>query len=137
MILASGCFDGLHAGHVAYLRAAMKLCDFNEDLVVAVAPDAYIQAEKMRPPIWTQAQRHLVLSVMRGIDLVVFHGEHGAADVIDRLRPRIFVKGRDWQGYMPSSIRAACERTGTEIVLVDSGITQHSSDHAVSALLTP
>lgn len=137
MILCSGCFDGLHAGHVAYLRAAMKLCEFGEDLVVAVAPDAYITASKGRAPTWTQRQRYEVLSVMRGVDLVVFHGEHGAADVIDRLRPRIFVKGQDWQNQIPMDIRLACERTGTEIVLVDSGITQHSSDHAVSALLTP
>lgn len=127
MILASGCFDGLHIGHVRYLQAAARLNPC-ERLVVAVASDRYMCAKKQRYPIWAELDRATVVAGLSCVSRAVLHGEDGAADVILDLKPDIFVKGIDWEHGIPLDVRAACETVGAQIVIVDSGIARHTSD---------
>lgn len=131
MILASGCFDGLHAGHVAYIEEAARLCDTGEQLAVAVASDDYIHLMKGHAPKWAIDARMAVILSLSAVDVVVAHGLSGAADAIHVVRPRVFVKGIDWEGKLPVDVQNACDEVGCEIVFVDSGITLHTSDHAV------
>jgi cytidyltransferase-like protein len=127
MILTSGAFDGLHAGHVRYLNAAKALCADNEVLVCAVAPDAYIEHAKLRKPYWPQRDRMTTLEALESVDAVIPQQSTSASLVIRQLRPRIFVKGPDWDGKLPEAILMACEEVGTQIVFVDTnGI--HVSD---------
>lgn len=129
MILASGCFDGLHAGHVDYLEAAKVLCEHEEVLVVAVAPDAYIRDAKARQPYWTQAERQRVVAALTVVDAALPQIYPTPASMIRDLKPRIFVKGMDWQDRLPEEVTLACHRTGTVIAFVQTPGTHTSDAH--------
>ena len=118
MVLCSGCFDGLHAGHVRYLKAAADLRRDGESVAVALASDLYFIVNKSRTSRWTVEDRALVLRSINMVDQVFIHNEYGAADTILQLRPRLFVKGTDWEGRMCPDVIAACEEAGTEMCFV-------------------
>lgn len=124
MILASGCFDGIHAGHVAYLAAARVLCARGEELWVAVAPDDYIRTMKSREPYWPASDRLFALAAVHGVDRVVIG--HLAA-VTCRSKPRIVVKGVEWAPSLPAAVVDACRDVGAEIVYVPTG-GRHTSE---------
>ena len=134
MILCSGCFDGLHAGHVRYLQAAydrrvesLPHHYGGEGLVVALASDAYIRRVKRREPRWSYAERMETLLALVMVDEVVEHSEVGVADVILATRPRVFVKGHDWMGGLRDDVRDACEAVGAQIVFVNTP-AKHTSE---------
>ena len=129
MILCSGCFDGLHAGHVAYLEAARRDGHLT---VVAVAPDEYIRRVKGRDPRYTLADRLRVIRALACVDAALPHGADGAANTIRSQRPYEFVKGADWAGRLPADILAAAKAVGCRITIVASDVTLHTSD-ALSA----
>lgn len=131
MVLTSGCFDGVHAGHVLYLEAAKALCTEDETLVCAVAPDSYIQSAKGRKPYWTQADRVRTVSALECVDAVIPQASRSVAQLIRDYLPRLFVKGPDWVGKLPEDVQLACEQVGTVIGFVDSEHT-HTSDLQVA-----
>ena len=115
MILASGCFDGLHAGHVRYLHAAQRL-DPSLPLWVTIVPDAYIRATKQREPHWPQADRAFTVSRLKGVAHVISQApDETVPDVIRRLAPTYFVKGPEWDGALDREHLAACVEAGTTI----------------------
>jgi len=116
VILASGAFDGLHAGHVAYLKAASEVSA--DELVVAIAPNLYIRNQKHREPRWQQDERAETVAAIRYVDRVVTHPELSIAETITRLRPRVVVKGIDWSGKLPMDVTAACVKVGARVVFV-------------------
>ena len=118
MILASGAFDGLHSGHVAYLIAAAALAD--AELVVAIAPNLYIRACKSREPRWDAQERADTVAALRVVDRVVTHPELSIAETIRRLRPRYVVKGCDWSSKLPADVVAACVEVGALVRFVDA-----------------
>jgi cytidyltransferase-like protein len=126
MILCSGAFDGLHAGHIGYLREAHALRERGEQVVVLVAPDDYILRIKGRRPIWSQGARYHAVKAYA--DEVALHHPSGIALDVEFFRPRILVKGNDWQGHLPPEILAACQTVGTAIAYVDSGSSLHTSE---------
>ena len=113
MILASGCFDGLHAGHVRYLQAAAEM---GQPLIVAVAPDAYIVQAKHRKPYWTQVDRALTVKALAMVDSVYVQTTFTAAEAIRELKPAVFVKGMDWMGKLPPDVVVACSQVGARVV---------------------
>ena len=119
MILCSGAFDGLHAGHVRYLKAAACLKQPNEELKVAVAPPDYIQQAKGRTEYWHQGDRCETVAAVTGVDLAfVYFEADSVAEVIRGLKPRVFVKGMDWAGQLPADVIGACADVGCQIVYV-------------------
>lgn len=129
MILCSGCFDGLHAGHVAYLEAVYQLRDMHEPVIVAVASDDYIRVHKRREPTWPQAERMRVVQAVRYVSGVVGHGEMGANVPILDLEPRLFVKGPDWDRRGISTLIVdACRAVGCQLTFVKHDVSAHTSD---------
>lgn len=120
MILCSGAFDGLHAGHVRYLEAAKALCEPDELLVCAVAPDAYIQTVKGRAPSWPQAQRLATVKCLMMVDGTIRQESLTVAPVIRTHLPRLLVKGPDWKDRLPDEVHRACADVGTTIAFVDT-----------------
>ena len=119
MILCSGCFDGLHAGHVAYLEAADRFRLPDERLMVAVAPDSYIRTQKGREPFWPQLERGYAVEAIDYVDAVVLHDAPSVAEVIRLYRPRVFVKGSDWtETTLPLDVQEACVTAGCAVEFV-------------------
>ena len=90
----NGCFDILHAGHVAFLRAARAQGDL---LVVGLNSDASITAIKGPDrPVNHEADRVMVLSELQSVDYVVVFGEDTPLLLIEAIKPAVLVKGADY-----------------------------------------
>lgn len=95
VVFTNGCFDLLHAGHVAYLEEARKLGD---RLIVAVNADASVSRLKgPSRPINALARRMRVLAGLQSVDWVVPFEEDTPAEIIAQLVPDILVKGGDYK----------------------------------------
>ena len=94
LVMTNGCFDLLHAGHVAYLAAARALGDA---LLVGLNADATV-SELKGPgrPLAGHADRAAVLLALRSVDAVVIFDEPTAGPLLAELRPAIYVKGGDY-----------------------------------------
>ncbi|HAW95782.1 MAG: bifunctional heptose 7-phosphate kinase/heptose 1-phosphate adenyltransferase [Phycisphaerae bacterium] len=95
IVLTNGCFDVIHAGHVAYLRDARREGDV---LVVGVNSDAQVRALKGESrPIFNQVERVEILGELKCVDYLVIFEEHTAHDLIRAVMPDIYVKGGDYE----------------------------------------
>jgi D-beta-D-heptose 7-phosphate kinase/D-beta-D-heptose 1-phosphate adenosyltransferase len=105
IVFTNGCFDVLHAGHVAYLAEAKQLGDV---LVVAINTDEQVRIQKGEGrPIFSEPDRAEVLSALECVDYVTVFGEPTPHEILDRVKPDVLVKGGD---YAPSEV------VGREIV---------------------
>ena len=94
VVLANGCFDILHVGHVRYLEDARKLGDA---LVVAINSDRSVRDLKgPGRPILKEDERVALVSALRCVDHVVVFDERDVSRVLDVLRPSIHAKGTDY-----------------------------------------
>lgn len=127
VVLANGCFDWLHVGHVRYLREARRLGDC---LVVAVNADASVRALKGPPrPLMHQQERAEILAALSCVDYVLVFEELNVERVLRTLQPHIHCKGTDY------SEQTVPER---EVVLSYGGriaITGDPKDHSTRSLL--
>ncbi|MFM9270360.1 bifunctional D-glycero-beta-D-manno-heptose-7-phosphate kinase/D-glycero-beta-D-manno-heptose 1-phosphate adenylyltransferase HldE [Halomonas elongata] len=95
VVMTNGCFDILHAGHVAYLEHARQLGD---RLIVAVNDDASIARLKgASRPINPLARRMQVLAGLGAVDWVVPFAEDTPQRLIEAVLPDVLVKGGDYQ----------------------------------------
>ncbi len=94
VVFTNGCFDLLHAGHVALLAEARAAGD---SLVVGVNVDATVRELKgPGRPIAPAAERAEILAALRCVDLVVLFDEPTPRELIVALRPDVLVKGGDY-----------------------------------------
>jgi D-glycero-beta-D-manno-heptose 1-phosphate adenylyltransferase len=108
VVLANGCFDLLHVGHIRYLAAARALGDV---LFVGLNSDASVTRLKgPGRPVIPATERLEMLAAFRAVDhIVVFDGET-ANDLVARLRPDVHAKGTDYsEATVPEreAVRAA------------------------------
>lgn len=93
VVMTNGCFDILHAGHVAYLNEAAALGD---RLIVAVNTDATVRELKGADrPVNPLTDRMSVLAGLGSVDWVVQFDEPTPARLIEAVAPDILVKGGD------------------------------------------
>lgn len=96
VIATGGCFDLLHAGHVATLEAARRLGDC---LVVLLNSDDSVRGLKgPGRPLVSMPDRARVLTALACVDAVVVFEESTPVAALRRLRPDIWVKGGDYAG---------------------------------------
>ena len=99
VVLANGCFDLLHVGHVRYLEAARRLGDV---LFVGLNGDAAVTRLKGRGrPLMPAVERVELLSALRAVDHVVVFEDDTADALIAAVRPDVHAKGTD---YTPESV---------------------------------
>ncbi|MCZ2825528.1 MULTISPECIES: D-glycero-beta-D-manno-heptose 1-phosphate adenylyltransferase [unclassified Modestobacter] len=96
VVATGGCFDLLHAGHVATLQAARGLGDC---LVVCINSDDSVRRLKgPTRPLVTAADRARVLEALEFVDAVVVFDEETPAQVLEQVRPDVWAKGGDYAG---------------------------------------
>src|SRR5437016_7439479 len=94
IILANGCFDLLHVGHVRYLRAAKAL---GGKVVVALNSDSSASTIKGEGrPRLPQLERAEILAALQDVDAVTIFDELDVRELVRTLRPDIHAKGTDY-----------------------------------------
>jgi len=95
IVMTNGCFDILHAGHVAYLRQAKLLGD---RLIVAVNSDQSVRNLKGEGrPVNPVDRRMSVLGALGSVDWVVPFEEETPQRLIGEILPQVLVKGGDYR----------------------------------------
>jgi D-glycero-beta-D-manno-heptose 1-phosphate adenylyltransferase len=130
VVLANGCFDLLHVGHVRYLAGARLEGDV---LVVAVNADATVQALKGegRPILPAEARAQLVAAV-GVVSYVTIFEEPDVAALLRILRPDVHAKGTD---YTVETVpeREVARELGVRIAIVGDA-KEHSTRELLSGL---
>jgi FAD synthetase len=106
-VMATGVFDLLHPGHVAFLRDAKALGD---ELVVVVARDSTAKRFK-HTPITPEAQRLEMVAALKPVDRAVLGNEGDIYEILDDLRPDVIALGYD-QVHNEEKILEECRKRG-------------------------
>ena len=94
VVLANGCFDLLHVGHVRYLRGAKAL---GGKLVVAInADDSVRQIKGEGRPLMTAKERAEIIASLAVVDAVVIFSEPEVRALIREIHPDVQAKGTDY-----------------------------------------
>jgi rfaE bifunctional protein nucleotidyltransferase chain/domain len=99
VVLANGCFDLLHIGHLRYLQSARR---FGDLLIVAINSDASVRRLKgPGRPLMKLADRVALVSAFECVDYVTTFGEDTVGRVLLQLKPDVHAKGGD---YTPDTV---------------------------------
>jgi D-glycero-beta-D-manno-heptose 1-phosphate adenylyltransferase len=94
IVLANGCFDLLHVGHIRYLRGAKSL---GGKLVVAMNSDQSVALLKgAGRPLMPAAERAEIVAALTDVDAVVLFDEADVRALIREIRPDVQAKGTDY-----------------------------------------
>lgn len=94
VVMANGCFDILHVGHIRYLQAAKAL---GGRLVVAVnADDSVRELKGAGRPVMPDAERAEILAALESVDAVVIFSETDVRALLNEIRPDVQAKGTDY-----------------------------------------
>lgn len=127
IILANGCFDVFHVGHVRYLQGAKAL---GGRLIVGINADASVKQLKGEGrPRMPQDERAEVIAAIEGVDAVTIFPEHTVEALIRAVRPDFHAKGTD---YTADSVpeRDIVLECGGQVAIVGD-----PKDHSSSELL--
>jgi bifunctional ADP-heptose synthase (sugar kinase/adenylyltransferase) len=112
--MVDGGFDPLHDGHVRYFAAAAEL---GAPVLCNVSPDSWVS--RKHAPLLSHEQRSCVIDAMRAISYTHI-AQIETLEVLERLRPRYYVKGADWRDRLPEAQVRACAQHEIEIVILDT-----------------
>jgi rfaE bifunctional protein nucleotidyltransferase chain/domain len=124
IVLAGGCFDLLHVGHVRYLRTAKALGNI---LVLALNSDESVKREKGPDrPLLPLEDRLGVLAAFEMIDFLT-SVEGDLEPLLSLLKPNIYAK-------RPGHSTAGEPAFAGQVILVKEG-TEHTSDKLIHEIL--
>ncbi len=127
IVLANGCFDALHVGHIRYLEGARRE---GAVLVVGVNADSSVcNLKGPGRPILDENARAQLVAALRSVDYVVLFAEPNVQALLEELRPDVHAKGTDYTAdTVPEHAVAA--RLGIRVAIVGD-----PKDHSTRALL--
>lgn len=116
VVFTNGCFDLIHAGHVATFAFCKEHADI---LVVGLNSDESVQLLRKGNdrPIVGQDDRARVLAAMADIDYIAVFNESTPASLIEAVRPDVLVKGGDWEDKTVVG-REVVEANGGKVLLM-------------------
>jgi D-glycero-beta-D-manno-heptose 1-phosphate adenylyltransferase len=125
VVLANGCFDLFHVGHIRYLREAREKGDL---LVVALNSDSSVRRLKGPcRPILPQTERAEILSSFWFVDYVTIFAEPDVERILRALQPDYHVKGSDYTiNTVPE--REAVKQYGGRVAIVGGPKIKNTSD---------
>ena len=110
IVFTNGCFDILHAGHLACLEEARRLGDF---LIIGLNTDHSVRGLKgVARPIITEQDRAALLAGLACVDMIIGFDEPTPIRLIEQLLPDVLVKGGDYKVH---------EIAGSDVVLSHGG----------------
>ena len=121
-----GCFDIVHPGHIHHLQFARSLGDI---LIVSVSADPHVHKGVHRPLI-PDDLRASSLAALECVDAVYVNPQPTALELIDSLRPDVYVKGREYEQSCDSRFLAekdAVIRHGGRVVFSSGDIVYSST----------
>lgn len=130
VVLANGCFDLFHVGHVRYLAGAKELGDI---LVVGVNSDEQVRKLKgENRPLMPENERAEIVASIRFVDYVTVFPEPTVEELIRALRPDFHAKGTD---YTTDTVpeREVVKEYGGKVAIVGDP-KNHSSSELISLL---
>lgn len=93
VVLAHGVYDLVHLGHVRHLEQARSEGDI---LIVTTTADKYVNKGPGRP-IFTEQLRAEMLAALGYVDWVGINYAPDASNILESLRPDVYVKGSDYE----------------------------------------
>lgn len=127
VVLANGCFDILHAGHVRYLAGAKALGGL---LVVGVNSDRQVtQLKGPGRPIMDEADRAEIVASLEAVDFVTIFDEPTVEALLLTLRPDIHAKGTDYTEDTVPEVEVVRSYGGRVAIVGDP------KDHSTSELI--
>ena len=130
MILANGCFDLFHVGHLRYLIGAKKV---GGTLLVALNSDRQTRLLKgPGRPFVNEQERAEIISGLRCVDLVTIFDDPTVEGIVRAVRPDFHAKGTD---YTADSVpeREIVREYGGQVVIVGDP-KDHSSTELISSV---
>jgi rfaE bifunctional protein nucleotidyltransferase chain/domain len=127
VVLANGCFDVLHVGHVRYLAGAREL---GEVLVVGVNSDEQVARLKgPGRPVLAANERAELIDALESVTYVTVFNEPTVTELLLAVRPDVHAKGTD---YTEDSVpeRDVVRSYGGRVAIVGD-----PKDHSTSAIL--
>jgi rfaE bifunctional protein nucleotidyltransferase chain/domain len=128
LILANGCFDLVHAGHIRYLIGAKTL---GGTLLVAINSDQQVRKLKGDGrPVTSQDERAEIVAAFRCVDAVTIFDQPTVTEIIRLIKPDFHAKGTD---YTTETVpeREIVREYGGQVAIVGD-----PKDHSSSSLLT-
>ncbi|MFQ6083525.1 MAG: adenylyltransferase/cytidyltransferase family protein [Candidatus Aminicenantia bacterium] len=99
IVLANGCFDLIHVGHIRYLKESKKKGDI---LIVAINNDTSVRKLKGKGrPLMKEEERAEIVSSFSFVDYVTIFPEINVEKILLTLKPDIHAKGSD---YTPQTV---------------------------------
>jgi len=127
IVLANGCFDTLHVGHIRYLEGAKREGDI---LVVAVNSDSSLRYLKgTGRPILNEQSRAQLVGALRAVDYVLIFPEPNVEKLLEEFCPDTHAKGTDYTAETVPE-RAVADRLGIRVAIVGD-----PKDHSTGQLL--
>ena len=133
IILANGCFDLLHVGHIRYLHAAKEL---GGRLIVAINSDDSVRSLKGQGrPLMPAEERAEILAALSDVDAVVIFPERDVRALIAEIRPDVQAKGTDYTADSVPEADVVREYGGRVAIVGDP--KDHSASEIIRNRLTP
>ncbi|HEY4423118.1 MAG TPA: adenylyltransferase/cytidyltransferase family protein [Pyrinomonadaceae bacterium] len=94
IVLANGCFDILHVGHIRYLAGARELGDV---LIVGINSDEQVAIQKgAGRPMLPATERAEIVAALESVTYVTIFDEPTVEQLLLTLKPDIHAKGTDY-----------------------------------------
>ena len=130
IVLANGCFDLFHVGHIRYLAGAKAFADC---LIVGVNSDEQVRKLKgANRPLMPERERAELISSLRFVDYVTIFPEPTVEELIRAVRPNFHAKGTD---YTVETVpeRAIVREYGGQVIIVGDP-KDHSSTELIKGI---
>ena len=130
IVLANGCFDVLHVGHVRYLQGARELGDI---LVVGINSDEQVAIQKgAGRPVLPATERAEIVAALESVTYITIFDEPTVEQLLLALKPDVHAKGTD---YTTESVpeRDVVRSYGGEVAIVGDP-KDHSTTEIIARL---
>ena len=136
-VMVSGCYDLLHAGHIAFFKTAAQY----GKLHVYLGRDENLKQLKGKAPYFSQEERRYMVQAVRYVEKASVASGMGMLDFAEdmrRLKPDYFVVNSD--GFTPGK-KQLCDELGVELIVLEripeEGLPERSSSGSKRDLKFP